>query len=775
MIRKKMKDLSIKIKLLILVSVPLMLILILSSINIVETLSVKENLEITKNRILEAEVLATAVHFIQIERGLSVGFLASSGKNNGDKLLSIRQKVDSSLEGIKKIYTSTRGDSSVLNSLNDLSEKRASIDSLSITPTNIGAYFTENIKTFLDVALIIPPLINDKDGRNIIQAYTHLATSKESLGQIRANLNGAFSKNSFVDDNFFKFGGSLGAYNVNLAKFDVLASDKVKRFYRDSYKGESVDKIIAMMDIARSKGMSGEFGGERSMWFIEERASIDLLRDVELELYKDVLKLADLKIEKTNNDIAVLLLSLIIVLLLFFISVIMIFKNITDSIKNIQAGLFSFFTFLNQKTDKAESINLDSKDEFGQMAKVINENISSIEKGLLADANTVANAVDTANKVKAGYLNVQINIVPNNPQLVELRNVLNEMLVGLNANIEKSLNTLKVYATNNFTSRADKASLEGEVASLIDGINNLGNEISTMLSSSLTNGLELQTEASTLKQSVELLLTSSNQQAASLEETAAAMEEMTSNVQNNVAKSNDMALMATQTDSAAREGAVLASRTASAMTEIQSATNSINDAVAIIENIAFQTNILSLNAAVEAATAGDAGKGFAVVAQEVRNLANRSAEAAKQIQELARTAREKSRGGLETSQHMMDSFSLISQKIIQTDDMVRDVANASREQMAGINQINDAVSQLDQMTQQNAKTANNVADIAGEILSKTEQFELMLSRIRYEEAHKSHTCDTQLLFDMAKLKLDHIIFKESNYGKLKFAHEPWRV
>jgi len=95
--------------------------------------------------------------------------------------------------------------------------------------------------------------------------------------------------------------------------------------------------------------------------------------------------------------------------------------------------------------------------------------------------------------------------------------------------------------------------------------------------------------------------------------------------------------------------------------------------------------------------------------------------------------------------------------------------------MAGINQINDAVSQLDQMTQQNAKTANNVADIAGEILSKTEQFELMLSRIRYEEAHKSHTCDTQLLFDMAKLKLDHIIFKETNYGKLKSATEPWRV
>ena len=195
-----MKNLSIKIKLLILVSVPLILILILSVINIMETLNVKENLKITKNRILEAEVLATAIHFVQIERGLSVGFVVSNGKNNSDKLLSIRQKVDSALEDIKKVYASTHGDTSVLSSLSDLSEKRASVDSLSINAPDTNAYFTKNIKTFLDVALIIPPLIDDKDGRNIIQAYTHLATSKEALGQIRANLNSAFSKNSFVED-----------------------------------------------------------------------------------------------------------------------------------------------------------------------------------------------------------------------------------------------------------------------------------------------------------------------------------------------------------------------------------------------------------------------------------------------------------------------------------------------------------------------------------------------------------------------------------------------
>ncbi|MCX6076769.1 MAG: methyl-accepting chemotaxis protein, partial [Campylobacterales bacterium] len=207
---------------------------------------------------------------------------------------------------------------------------------------------------------------------------------------------------------------------------------------------------------------------------------------------------------------------------------------------------------------------------------------------------------------------------------------------------------------------------------------------------------------------------------ASLEETAAAMEEMTSNVQNNVQKSNEMATMANQTDNAAKDGAELAKRTSTAMTEIQSATNSINDAVAIIENIAFQTNILSLNAAVEAATAGDAGKGFAVVAQEVRNLANRSADAAKEIKAMAALAANKSNEGMNIATELTRGFEVIADKIAQTAIMVQDVSNANREQMQGIGQINTAVTQLDQMTQENAKVAAQADSIANATIQKAE-------------------------------------------------------
>jgi methyl-accepting chemotaxis protein len=439
------------------------------------------------------------------------------------------------------------------------------------------------------------------------------------------------------------------------------------------------------------------------------------------QIVKDVNEKAQ-RTSETNSEAAstgnwIIISTFILLLSLSLIIGLIILNGITNSLNTIQSGLLSFFRFLNRETAKAETIQLDAQDEFGQMAKVINQNIVTIEQGLIADTKAVENAVSEAKKVQNGDFTARVNAQPNNPQLVQLKDALNNMMDVAQQKVGSDLNVLSDvlnrYAKQDFTARIPNAHGEVEVMT-----NKLGDEISTMLRSALSNGMDLQNDASSLKQAVESLSTASNQQAASLEETAAAMEEMTSNVQQNAQKANDMASMAAQTDASAKEGAELAQRTATAMTEIQVATNSINNAVAIIENIAFQTNILSLNAAVEAATAGDAGKGFAVVAQEVRNLANRSADAAKEIKAMAEQAATKSNEGMSIATELTRGFEVIAGKIEQTTMLVQDVSNASREQMQGIGQINTAVTQLDQMTQENAKIAAEADAIANATIDK---------------------------------------------------------
>ena len=148
------------------------------------------------------------------------------------------------------------------------------------------------------------------------------------------------------------------------------------------------------------------------------------------------------------------------------------------------------------------------------------------------------------------------------------------------------------------------------------------------------------------------------------------------------------------------------------MDEINTQVNLINDAISIIDQIAFQTNILSLNAAVEAATAGEAGKGFAVVAQEVRNLAARSAEAAKEIKTIVENATKKANDGKDIANHMIDGYVKLNENISQTINLIKDIEMSSKEQLSGIEQINDAITSLDQQTQQNANIASQAHDVA---------------------------------------------------------------
>ena len=205
------------------------------------------------------------------------------------------------------------------------------------------------------------------------------------------------------------------------------------------------------------------------------------------------------------------------------------------------------------------------------------------------------------------------------------------------------------------------------------------------------------------------------QQASSLEETASSLEELTSAVRQNTDNARQANTLAVSASDVARKGGAVVAQVVGTMGSINESAKKIADIIGVIDGIAFQTNILALNAAVEAARAGEQGRGFAVVATEVRNLAQRSAAAAKEIKGLIEDSVDK----VNTGSVLVDQAGATMEEIVasirRVTDIMGDIANASHEQSAGIEQVNQAISQMDQVTQQNAALVEEAAAAASSL------------------------------------------------------------
>ncbi|WP_454288373.1 methyl-accepting chemotaxis protein [Rhizobium arsenicireducens] len=228
------------------------------------------------------------------------------------------------------------------------------------------------------------------------------------------------------------------------------------------------------------------------------------------------------------------------------------------------------------------------------------------------------------------------------------------------------------------------------------------------------------------------------QQAAALEETSAALDEITVVVRELSERAQEASLMVTEAKESAAQSAVVVSSAVDAMGRIEQASREISQIINVIDEIAFQTNLLALNAGVEAARAGDAGKGFAVVAQEVRELAQRSANAAKDIKALITKSGEEVSGGVKLVQRTGEALSEIEVRVLKINDHIHSIAAASKEQSTGLAEVATAMNQMDQVTQQNAAMVEETSASTHKLSGEANGLAALVAQFRTGEEPRSH-------------------------------------
>jgi methyl-accepting chemotaxis protein len=441
--------------------------------------------------------------------------------------------------------------------------------------------------------------------------------------------------------------------------------------------------------------------------------------------------------------------------------------------RGIQLSLDSFSEAIDKLLDnnQVDKVEVRTNDEVKDIADKFNTYLDKIEDGIKQDEVVIEEVSDVLTKVENGFYTYQVKSTASNNLINELKDALNSMIRDTKNKIDRVNKALEAYGESKFDYKMDRDGMNGNFGSMASYTKLVGGNVSELLAMILNTGDALNKDIQILSTSIQALSHSSNQQAVSLEETSATLDEVTSRLKDTVTKSQQMASIAQDTKSSADNGKRLATQTATAMEEINNSTSAINEAIAIIDQIAFQTNILSLNAAVEAATAGEAGKGFAVVAGEVRNLAGRSAEAAKDIKELVEQASQKAQEGKNISTNMMNGFEELNDKITQTSELVDDVAKASSEQMSSMDNINSSISSVDTATQENAKVAREINHLTDEVSSMSNSLVQVASHAEFDKEYKRQVCDINLVYESAQLKLDYIKLKDLNYEKVDSGHD----
>ncbi len=393
------------------------------------------------------------------------------------------------------------------------------------------------------------------------------------------------------------------------------------------------------------------------------------------------------------------------------------------------------------------STRADAGKHQGDFRKIV-EGVNDTLDSVIGPLNVAAKYVDDISK---GQIPSKITDSYNG-DFNTIKNNLNQCIDAVNKLVSDANLLSEAAAEGRVTVRADETKHQGDFRKVVEGVNATLQTIVEPIIAIKAAVETINTAAGEISSGNADLSSRTEEQASSLEETAASMEELASTVKQNAENAKQANQLAMAASGVAIKGGEVVNDVVNTMSAINESAKKIEDIISVIDGIAFQTNILALNAAVEAARAGEQGRGFAVVAGEVRNLAQRSASAAKEIKELISDSVSKTTEGTKQVEMAGITMQDIVASVKRVTDIMAEISSASMEQSTGIDQVNNAVTQMDEVTQQNAALVEQAAASAESLLDQATQLSDVVSVFKLDNVASSSHKATSVQVDKIHAK-----------------------